>query len=37
MNDGPATPLAGVMLCACLNAATLAAVAGPNWPSTDVG
>ena len=36
-NDEPATPLAGVMPWAVLNAATLAAVSGPYWPSTDVG
>ena len=36
-NEGPATPLGGVMLWACLNAATLAAVCGPKFPSTEVG
>ncbi len=35
--DGPATPLAGVMLWARLNAATLSAVWGPKLPSTEVG
>ena len=36
-NEGPATPLGGVMLWDCLNAATLEAVCGPKLPSTDVG
>ena len=36
-NAGPATPWPASWPRACSNATTLAAVAGPNWPSTDVG
>ena len=37
LNPALATPLAGLMLCAVFNAATLAAVSGPYLPLIDVG